>query len=411
MSPNGRRAWIGAGIVLGVVLGVQSVRKGLRPQGYDLTAYLDAGAAALAGTTPYGFAGITFPYLYSPFFACAMAPFDWLPAIVSMLLWYGLSVAALAYALRRAYVWAEQAELPRRGRVIAFVVLAAVLFRLVHTNVTNGQVNLILLAMCVAAFESDRRRHAGRAGFWLALAIHTKALPAVLLGYLLVRRRWRTLGWCFAFGCAFALLPFLFWGSAAVDIYADYLHQLETKVREGTIDNGALTIASDGNIEYFTLRGFVATLWPSLSSSTFVQYASVAAIGLTLAVAERARRRTTAADGAAFALYLAAALLVSPLSEKHHLALLIPALALAAFARRHDAVTLVCSGVAALSLILAKPWPGGPWYFLAICSASLAAWRSCRLAPLQMLPRRQSTPLLTTTPAGLAPGAVDHACR
>ena len=78
-----------------------------------------------------------------------------------------------------------------------------------------------------------------------------------------------------------------------------------------------------------------------------------------------------------FTLWLLAALLVSPMSEKHHLALLLPAAAFALYATLDGTRTRwresVAWGIAvATCILLSKPFPHGPFYFLAI--AASFAW-------------------------------------
>ncbi|HEB53953.1 MAG TPA: DUF2029 domain-containing protein [bacterium] len=211
--------------------------------------------------------------------------------------------------------------------------------------------------------------------------MHTKALPILLLGYLLVRGRWRAIAWTAAFGVALALLPVLFWGGETLGIYSAYLDQLQTKIHTGTIGDGAITIASRGDREYFTLRGLVATLVPSTASSVVVKYACLVAVlaGAFVWHVRRRHRRDVAAAAAAFSIWLLAALLISPISEKHHLALAFPAVGLlavhAARAVADRVAWFLLAGVSGC-VLLAKPWPSGPWYLLMIGFALFGAWRA-----------------------------------
>ncbi|MFN3243524.1 MAG: glycosyltransferase family 87 protein [Planctomycetota bacterium] len=379
MNTVGRRLfWITTSLALAVCC-VQTIRKALRPYGYDLTAYLDAGAAALAGQSPYGLE-VTFPYLYSPFFACLMVPWTWLPGTVAALLWFAISVWSLGYVVARVGGWVGGTARSGGWWLAAMALLAVGWYRIVHSNLVNGQVNLILLAMCVASFEAERRGRSARAGFWLALAVHTKALPILLLGYLLVRRRWAAIGWCASFGVAFAVAPAVFWGDETLAVYRAYVEQLQQKIARGTIDDGAITIASRGDLEYFTLRGLLAVLLPSTSASVLVKYACLAAVvgGAFVVdlVARRSRERLV--HGAAFATWLAASLLISPISEKHHLALTFPAWAVGAFAvaRRPSAVAIGLLAACTVVIWIAKHLPEGPWYLLTIVVSLAMVWHA-----------------------------------
>jgi hypothetical protein len=77
---------------------------------------------------------------------------------------------------------------------------------------------------------------------------------------------------------------------------------------------------------------------------------------------------------AAFALWLLAALLIAPMSEKHHLAMMLPAAAFGLYAaidgaRRQRIEAFVWASVLALAIMLSKPFPQGPFYFLAVLTA------------------------------------------
>src|SRR2546427_17981 len=93
---------------------------------------------------------------------------------------------------------------PRSPDRLAFVSSAVVvpfLFtaRLFDDNLQHGQINALLLFLCLFAFVLFREQRLIAGGLALALAASLKAVPVLLLGYLAYKRRWRELGWTVAF--------------------------------------------------------------------------------------------------------------------------------------------------------------------------------------------------------------------
>jgi alpha-1,2-mannosyltransferase len=253
------------------------------------------------------------------------------------------------------------------------VAVAAIGLRIVQTNFANGQVNLIMVGMVTAFLVALRNGHNRSAGFWLALAVQTKTVPILLLGLLLVRGRWRAIGWTAVFGIAMTLLPLLDWGTNTIAVYQDWFTMIDHKLQTYTIDMGAFTVDTEGNREFFTLRGMLATVWPATSASAVAQYGCITTVlGTTLWLdrslhARKAQRATVAA----ISLWLIAALLIAPMSEKHHLGMMLPAVAFGLYAvidgnRQRRIESLVWAGCVAVAIALSKPFPHGPSYFLAI---------------------------------------------
>lgn len=372
-----QRAAVLTGLLLLIVFTMQACRKALREHGCDLTCYLDAGNLALAGQSP-DVTTAYFEFPYPPLCALGMAPLAILPVVVATVIWSLLSAFALVYTVRSI----RQITTNRRDAVLdarELVVLAgfaAIAFRIVHANFANGQINLTLVAMAMAFVMAMRAGRDRTAGFWLALAVHTKALPIVLLGMLLVRARHRAILWTAVFGITMTLLPVISWGTDLVQIYRDWFLMIEHKLTTSTVDMGTFTTDAEGTREYFTLRGMLATLWPATSPSAVTKYACVATVlGGTLWCDRKLHlRRLPHAMLAAFALWLLAALLIAPMSEKHHLAMMLPAAAFGLYAaidgaRRQRIEAFVWASVLALAIMLSKPFPQGPFYFLAVLTA------------------------------------------
>ena len=160
------------------------------PLFFDLSAYLDAARLVSIGQDPYAAtraAGVDQwgqyqVFLSPPFVAHVLAPLVGLPVAITFIGWTVASLAVLLAAMRAVTADTLVAKAP----------LVVFSFVYVWGSLWMGQVNLFTLAGLLLAFgaRSDRL-----AGFGLALAIVTRALPGAFLVVFLVDRRWRAIGW------------------------------------------------------------------------------------------------------------------------------------------------------------------------------------------------------------------------
>ena len=164
------------------------------PLFFDLSAYLDAARLVSIGQDPYaatravGVAewGQYQIFLSPPFVAHVLAPFVGLPIVVTFIGWTVASVLVLLAAMRAV----STETLVSRAPLVVFS------FVYVWGSLFMGQVNLFTLAGLLLAFGSRNER---LAGFGLALAIVTRALPGAFVVVLLIDRRWRAVAWTAVF--------------------------------------------------------------------------------------------------------------------------------------------------------------------------------------------------------------------
>ena len=116
------------------------------------------------------------------FVAHVLAPFVGLPVAITFIGWTVASLAVLLAAMRAVTADTLVAKAP----------LVVFSFVYVWGSLWMGQVNVFTLAGLLLAFGSRSDR---LAGFGLALAIVTRALPGAFLIVFLVDRRWRAIGW------------------------------------------------------------------------------------------------------------------------------------------------------------------------------------------------------------------------
>ena len=329
-----------AALVATIVLAVQTWHKAFRPGGNDLTSYLLSARALGEGHSPYGLQ-TAFPYLYPLFLAFALIPLAALPYGVAVASWFAASVASLGAILRRL----------ASGSELAIAAAVLVTLNIIQNNLLNGQVNLVVVLCCVLAVAAARQGRDIASGAWLGAGVALKLMPVLLVVYLLVRRKFRAIGVAGVTAVALAFLPGLLITGSAVDVHTQYVRELlmpmATSTTEGTLRYSVSSL----------VQGVIrvdASLWVDA-------ICAVAVLGTIAAIDVRVWRpgRLDLAAGAA---YLAAIILISPESETHHLAFVIPGVALcfaSFFAQggrpgRLPAVALLLSAVA----ILAAPFAG-----------------------------------------------------
>ncbi len=88
------------------------------------------------------------------------------------------------------------------------------------SNIDNGQIDILILALIVAAFYLE---DGWLAGVCLGLAIAAKAAPILCVGWFLLDRRWRTSIWSLVTSGGLTAVAVALWGFGR---YREFLHQL-----------------------------------------------------------------------------------------------------------------------------------------------------------------------------------------
>lgn len=365
-SRPARAGSIGLWGVSVVILVLGALHKARRPHGNDFTAYLDAAEALLAGRNPYTM-DTTFPYVYPLFLALVLAPLTAVPRDLATVVWFLLSVASLLGAARIIVRLARDAGILPPGMPLAvpLVALWFLLFDPIQSDLLNGQVNfevLLLCALCLRFFF--RRVPLGSAGS-LAAAIAVKVNPALLLGFLGVRRQWGVIVVCLALTAALVLGPLVLvgqgWAPYGIYVQSFILARLGAEIP--THRNVRFSV--NGALEML-LPGWGGTPWRRVAGGT------LPLIGLAL-VEVLSRRRGPQGRGIwVFCLYLLTLPLVTPISEVHHLAYAFPAMGLLALASVSEGSAsrgrwrLVGVAVTWLLLLGGRVDRAGPYFFLAL---------------------------------------------
>ena len=167
----------------------------------DWGCYWEAAQAVVAGETPYGRC-----YIYPPLLAQILATLARVSEPVGGALGFGVDRAdfLVFYAFQGGQVLAAALaavvlqRLGRRWGMSPWVAAALTAALLIVDNpvlrtLRHNQINLWLLALTVLAVDVVRRRPLAAGGI-LALAIHIKLYPVVLLLPWVLARKWRAVG-------------------------------------------------------------------------------------------------------------------------------------------------------------------------------------------------------------------------
>jgi alpha-1,2-mannosyltransferase len=296
------------------------------------------------------------PFTYTPFAAVALLPTTWLGWQVNYLLLSLASMLVLAWALARFI----PATTPRRTLVLVAALGAASTTCVVVANIVYGQINILLMGLCLAdLFRSDTGRsdtgRFGRAvprGVLVGLAAAIKLTPGLFIVFFLVTRQWRLARWSITGATAATLLGAMMQPAMTFTFFRSALWTLPDRVDLGH------PLGYWGNN---SIHGAIASLGAPVASLALPVVAAFA--GATLLAAARLHRQDRDAD--AWLVVGMAMPLVSPFSWTHHVVFLLAALTRLAFggggALRPARISAVLAAVAALHWgpALGQRWLGG----------------------------------------------------
>jgi hypothetical protein len=329
-------------VLILIVFLIQAFGKAYRENGYDFTSYMMSSKAFFSGSNPYQTAS-PFPFIY-PLFACIVIfPFALLPYWLSNLLWFVVNSLALYFSaaiLIDLYARDFNLRFSRAVWFFPFIVLA----NPVQNNLLNGQINFIVLFLCVAFLRASLESRHVSASIFLAAAISIKLTPLVLLVYLIFRKDFLTAGLVIvATTVMIVLLPYLV--SAAVT-FQYYSYYLSSFIGRNVIRAG------HGSPNFFSITAVLGSFFPPTWSLLPATLASILTLAPVIAVQLIARPSTNAKETVIFSMYMVAALLISPASETHHLIYLFPALLLITLLALQDFQNSFRLGLLTLVLVL-----------------------------------------------------------
>lgn len=312
----------------------------------DLDVYRTGGQMLLEGRPVYDYvtpAPQLLPFTYPPvaaMLAVALAGMSWVTAQ-----WVWTAGIYVALAVTVGFSFRQVLEGPRLRKyapwVFGLLMVACAYLMPIRDQVRFGQVDILLVALCVA--DCVARRPWWPRGFLIGLATAVKLTPGVFLIYLLITRQWRTFFMAAFAAAVLTLLPFAVIPQDAADFWFSALLDPE---RLGA--NAATTNQS--------IRGMLIRLYlPDLLTSV-IWVVVVAAVGWYGFRGAREAYRT--GDSlTAVALVGLMAVLLSPVAWIHHLAWVVVVLA-AIVGDGRDPVRLRVAAGVWLYYVVPVPWWG-----------------------------------------------------
>ena len=204
----------------------------------DYEVYRRAAQRALDAAPLYRTDDGHWQFKYLPAFAVAMVPLALVPAAVGRACWFAGSIVVLVVAVRKSV-----SVLPERlhSRTYLAGITVVLLGKFYAHELELGQVNIAMMAVVLLAVAEMRAGREGTAGLLIAAAVVLKPYAALLLPWLLARRRPASLAGATLGIVAALLLPMVVYG------FGENVHLLQEWWRTVT-DTTAPNLADSNNV-------------------------------------------------------------------------------------------------------------------------------------------------------------------
>jgi len=250
-----------------------------------------------------------------PFLLC-FEPLTLVPPRAAFWTWSAINFAALAIAMYLLLAYRPGLSTRTAWLLAGLILMSAP----VTVNLYWGQSQLIILALMAAAMRSMEHKRDGAAGLLIAAAALLRAYPLLLVGYLLITRRWRALAFATAGIAAGVLVTVAALGLTQVLSFVHGAIWLTDYSVVNRVDN--LSLGPFVSRTFWTLTGTAAG-----SSTDWIRRAAIAVADVLLfAVTIRATLLDSNRgdpDWRIYSLWIATAIMLSPVAWHHYLLLLI----------------------------------------------------------------------------------------
>jgi len=255
--------------------------------------------------------------------------------------------------------------LGRRSGLRPDVAIALAASALVYPAVINhfyyGQNKVQILLLLVLAMRFLESRRDAAAGIALALAALTRVFPLLMLGYLVIKRRWRAL--LFALGTitgGLIVTGFVIGFGVEAGFFRGFDTLTSTKVMNYDTN---VALGSFVSRLYWTTFGFDAGARIETMRHVTIAAAALGVIALTCIATLRAAPRRDS-DSRIYSLWVASSILLSPTAWIHYMVMLFIPLAQicsAAAYRRTSRFAIALAAASYVLLLTGCPW-GCVWY-------------------------------------------------
>ena len=316
-----------------------ALRHGIDPYPTDLTPIaarlgLETGGLIHASDTP-------------PFLLC-FEPLTRLRPRVAFWIWTAINFSALAIAMY--LLLAHRRGLS--GRTAWLLAGLILMSAPVNLNFYWGQSQLIVLALMVAAMRAMERERDGGAGLLIAAAALLRAYPLLLVGYFVIRRKWRAVAFATTGIAAGVLVTVAVLGLTQTLSFVHGASWVTDYSMINRVDN--LSLGPFVSRMFWALTGTAPGSSADWTRRAAIAVADIVVLGMTIraTLADTNRRDP---DWRIYSLWIAASIMLSPVGWHHYLVLLaIPFVQLVASAahRRSSSRAVWMAAVAyALSVV------------------------------------------------------------
>jgi len=296
------------------------------------------------------------PYIYPPFFACALTPFALIGLLPAAFLWYLFNIALILFSIRvvSSLVFDKTGMIKGLDGIkfIPKAIVVGITAAIFLDNLSLLQVNILIFAAVLAGIYLLSKKMALSAAAAFAFAISVKVIPAVFVLYYLVKRQFRVAALITIFVVIFsALVPILALGSGnASEAFGWWRSENFEKSAGNTPsfqmmdtmfnpENQSLTailsrwmVKNDGNVIYWKKISheypvFLHNINLGLEAPVAIYMGKALTLGIVIitlfACAGRARRQTTGLANYEHSLIMLTALLTTPILKSQHFTLVI----------------------------------------------------------------------------------------
>jgi Glycosyltransferase family 87 len=252
---------------------------------------------------------------YPPTFLLCFEPLTLMSPVHSYWTWIALNAIAMAVALVLLLGPRSHLDIATALSLAGFTIL----FPAFGDNFGYAQSQALILLLLVLAMRGLERGMDRAAGSALAIAVLLRVFPVIMFGYLVVRRRWRALGFAIAglaIGAAIAI------GFVGLPTALDFRNAIVF-----VTSNGWLIRPANVALSAFIARMFIYSAGLPLSETfdlarQVIEVAcEITLLGLTVIVS-KAPADSSDSDSRAFSLWVVTTILLAPTAWLHYLVLL-----------------------------------------------------------------------------------------
>lgn len=314
----------------------QTIRNIVRFEEIDLTSYIRASTWFFAGDNPYQ--DVARRYIYPQFLLIVVYPFHWLmdAAATKRLvagIWSAGLITAFFFAVSASWRYLKDADTLRsalRKNVTVTAILVVMVHPMLQDEFLNGQVNLFILGSLVAFFICVERKRDLLAAVFLAVAASIKIAPALCLLYPLIVRRYRPVVYFVPLTLLFSVILPIAMNGQSLQYYSYFGTEVVPRLAAADIEHGFRSFSIISTISHLAdIQWHPAVKLAVTGLLTGALLVPIYALSVSrLQPEDRMTRFVT------FAAIMSVIPLTFPMSEAHHLLLLIvPCIAIVQYIR------------------------------------------------------------------------------